>query len=351
MRCTGRGKWPPDHSCGKPPVKAGWVSGQARAIYRVLEQVAPQLSTDQQERAETAMVELAERLDAVQLATQAGHVLELVAPETGGELHEQRLQRETETAHRERSLRFWPDGGSLRFDGSLPRMDGETWLTLLNTHVERPGVPRWRNSTHWSPHPHPTATTRGRPDRHDPHPRQRCSAAAPRVVVTIDYDKLHHQAAGAGIIGADTPLSAGELRRPCCDAGILPAVAGTSQILDIGRTIPPAIRTAVTLRDRGCAFPRLRHPPGSLRSTPHRPLVGRWQHRPAEPGAALPPPPRPDRTNPTQHPRPMADIHRHRRHPTIRPTSQIRPQTTPVRHQGSFRCQPNNDPPVRSRVR
>lgn len=234
--------------------------GQARAIHRVLEQLTPQLSPDQQQQAETAMIELADRLDADQLAKQAGHVLELVAPQTSGDLHEQHLQREAETAHRERSLRLWHDGGSVKFDGSLPRIEGETWITHLNAQMER--VRRTAVEEH-----DPLATTLNPQQRRADaliamirsSGRDAARAVEPRIVVTVDFHKLRNEAAGAGVVGDGRPLSAGELRRLCCDAGILPVVLrGPSQILDVGRStrvIPPAIRTALTLRDKGCAFP------------------------------------------------------------------------------------------------
>ncbi len=80
-----------------------------------------------------------------------------------------------------------------------------------------------------------------------------------RVLVKLDYQQLRDQAAGAGLIGADQPVSAGDLRRLCCDAELIPAVlGGASEVLDIGRAhrlVTPAIRTALTLRDGGCAFP------------------------------------------------------------------------------------------------
>jgi hypothetical protein len=49
-----------------------------------------------------------------------------------------------------------------------------------------------------------------------------------------------------------------------CDAGILPAVlGGAGQVLDLGRErrlFTGAVRRAVVLRDRGCAFPACDRP-------------------------------------------------------------------------------------------
>ena len=55
------------------------------------------------------------------------------------------------------------------------------------------------------------------------------------------------------------PVSATALRRLACDASIARVVLGPrSEPLDVGRrsaVVPPAIRRAVTVRDRGCRFP------------------------------------------------------------------------------------------------
>ncbi|MCZ7530392.1 MAG: HNH endonuclease [Acidimicrobiia bacterium] len=61
-------------------------------------------------------------------------------------------------------------------------------------------------------------------------------------------------------------LSGEATRRLACDAGISRIITdGTSQALDVGRrtpTIPPAIRRALVVRDRGCAWPGCDRPPG-----------------------------------------------------------------------------------------
>jgi hypothetical protein len=72
----------------------------------------------------------------------------------------------------------------------------------------------------------------------------------PHITVTMRLDDL------SATLNAGQPISAEAARRLACDANIIPAVlGGNGQPLDIGRasrTIPPAIRRAVTVRDRGC---------------------------------------------------------------------------------------------------
>jgi hypothetical protein len=58
-----------------------------------------------------------------------------------------------------------------------------------------------------------------------------------------------------------THVSAEALRRVACDCGLV-ATGGDGEALNIGRrarSIPPAIRRALILRDRGCAFPGCTH--------------------------------------------------------------------------------------------
>ena len=63
-------------------------------------------------------------------------MLAKVAPADADELLETKLQREAEAAHHNRSLRFWRQGGSVRFAGSLPKLAGEQFITLLDAHSE-----------------------------------------------------------------------------------------------------------------------------------------------------------------------------------------------------------------------
>ncbi|MCB0913633.1 MAG: DUF222 domain-containing protein, partial [Propionibacteriaceae bacterium] len=237
-------------------------TGQARAITRVLDGLSDQLDAAQQARAEQVLVELASHLDADQLSRSAGRVLAQVAPTEADELSEQRLQRQAETAYRQRSLRFYRDGASVRFDGSLPRVEAEQWIALIDTHQEA-----LRRTTIEARDPLAVP----------PNPEQRRADAlislintaanaipvpglgVPTVIVTLDYHQLHQQAAGAGLIGDGVELSAGELRRVCCEANLVPAVlGGPSEVLDVGREhrlVTKPIRTALIQRDGGCTFP------------------------------------------------------------------------------------------------
>ena len=89
------------------------------------------------------------------------------------------------------------------------------------------------------------------------------------LVVTATLDTLRAQLGQRGVRCADTetgqPLSAAMARKLACDTTVIPMVlGGGGQPLDVGRatrTIPPAIRRALTARDRHCAFPGCNRPP------------------------------------------------------------------------------------------
>ncbi len=86
----------------------------------------------------------------------------------------------------------------------------------------------------------------------------------PHVVVTLDLDALEGRAGRSELQdrGAVTPEAA---RRLACDAKVSRVITdGASRPLDVGRStkvVPPALRRAVTVRDRGCRFPGCGRPP------------------------------------------------------------------------------------------
>ena len=236
---------------------------KARAIGTVLGGLDG-LGEAQQEKAEAVLLDLASTMDTDRLAKSAPQVLAEVAPHQANEAEEVRLQRQAEAARRNRSLVFGRDGnGSVTLNGSLPIPDGEAWIAILDAYTEsqRRSAIEERDPLATSPSP-----AQRRADallamiqQHQREARApKVGGDRPQVVVTIDFEKLRAEAAGAGLIG-DEPISAGDLRRLCCDAGLLPAVlGGPSALLDVGRTarrVTPELRAALVLRDGGCAFP------------------------------------------------------------------------------------------------
>jgi hypothetical protein len=87
-----------------------------------------------------------------------------------------------------------------------------------------------------------------------------------QVVVHVDQDALAPDGTSDGTWAATledgTHVSAESLRRVACDCGVVAAVGDQDGGLSIGRrsrSIPPAIRRAIQLRDRGCRFPGCTH--------------------------------------------------------------------------------------------
>ena len=236
---------------------------QAAAIGKVLSSIGSQLDASQKAAAEKELVGLAGRLDAAQLARTAGQVLRKVAPADADALWEERLRRQAAQAQRERFLRFFPAGGSLRFEGSLPMVEGERFQALITAHreknrraaieagqagAERPSYDQ-RQADALVSLCHAAANSRPEP-----------GVGAARVVVKLDYHQLRSQAAGAGLIGTDEPITAGDLRRLCAarPSSSPPSWAAALRCWTLaGPTAwpPPQSVNALTLRDGACAFP------------------------------------------------------------------------------------------------
>jgi Domain of unknown function (DUF222) len=87
---------------------------------------------------------------------------------------------------------------------------------------------------------------------------------AATVVATIGLDALA-AGVGAGVLDTGTRVSAGQLRRWSCTAGILPAVLGGGSVpLDLGRKtrlFTAGQRVALVLRDGGCTALGCDRPP------------------------------------------------------------------------------------------
>ncbi len=88
--------------------------------------------------------------------------------------------------------------------------------------------------------------------------------ARPQTVITANYDPVE-QEVRAGLLDTGEQLTPEAVRRLACDAGIIPAILDTHSIpLDVGRErrlISGALRRALVLRDKGCAFPGCERPP------------------------------------------------------------------------------------------
>lgn len=82
-----------------------------------------------------------------------------------------------------------------------------------------------------------------------------------QVMVHLDQEVLGADGAWTATLEDGSCVSAETLRRVACDCALI-AASRDGEALNIGRrtrSIPPAIRRALMLRDRGCAFPGCTH--------------------------------------------------------------------------------------------
>lgn len=238
---------------------------QARAVSRVLAKLPPDLPAEAHRAAEATMVGYCSEFDSTELSRLARHLLEVVAPEVAEDAIELRLERELAVAEASRHLSFVPDGyGSTLIRGSLPTAEAE----LLRTQIDAIAHLYQRRALDCAdPHAEKDTPRMRRADAlvelaraaalHGDAPRH--GGDRPRVMVLVEHARLAEDCRGARLLDSGTELTAGQLRRLACDAGILPAVlGGGGEVLDVGREhrlVTPAIRAALIARDRGCVFP------------------------------------------------------------------------------------------------
>lgn len=263
---------------------AGGVSpAQARSICDALVDLPAELGAGVLRRAEEDMVGFAADLDARGLTAAAEHLLEVLAPDTADELEAKRLERELRRARRNRGLSFVNDGqGSVLIKGKLPVLAAEGLIVQIDAFADRD---RRRALDALDPLAEDVTSSMRRADGlvalaaaaalHRDAPAH--GGDRPRVLVTMSLERLTDLAASGGLVRPGERVSAAELRQLCCDADLVPAVlGGRSEVLDVGRDhrlVTAPIRTALTVRDRGCVFPGCDRPPAAC----HAHHVVPWQ--------------------------------------------------------------------------
>lgn len=283
---------------------------QARSITEVLSSLPATLATEQRDRAEQILLEKARTVSASGLEQLGRRVLEEVAPEVDAAEDEQRrLEVRTRIARANRFLRLTPDGrGAVRLEGSLASVDAAGLISVIDGYADAARRALHDAKDRLDPRAEATTPEQRRADalvamaaelcrrgavesggtkEQDGHDGRRgggrCAhgvgadadgdarlnarpaaprgsgPARPRVVVVMNEESLRARAEQAGILESGELIPAGDLRRMCCDADLVPVVlGGEGQPLDVGRArrlVTPAIRQALSVRDGGCAFP------------------------------------------------------------------------------------------------
>ncbi|MGH3693012.1 MAG: DUF222 domain-containing protein [Pseudonocardiaceae bacterium] len=218
-------------------------------IRSVLAQIPPHLGHEQCTEVEAELARQARILDAGQLAVLGKRILAYL---------DQDGRPPKEDPETRRRLRFHDRDGGYELSGWLDREAAEIVRSAL------------------SPLAAPRPTTETEVDLRDAAQRdadalvelaQRALSSGelpteggerPQVVVTVSLPVLQGRI-GSASLALGGPINAEIARRIACDAEVIPVVLGSrGEPLDVGRasrTVPAAIRRAVILRDRGCAFP------------------------------------------------------------------------------------------------
>jgi hypothetical protein len=212
---------------------------------------------------EQALIGYAHQFEPALLRRVGDRVLAHVDPDLADRTLRQRLDREEKRAYQQRGFTLSADGlGGMRVFGRLDPEAAAT-ITAAIAPLTSP-VP--------GPEPDPRAPAARRADALVDVCRLALSTGDLPVdggqpaqkVVTVDWDALSRDVA-VGHLDTGESLSPGTTRRLACQAGILPIVMSGNRVpLDVGRSRRPftrASRSAILIRDRGCAFPGCDRPP------------------------------------------------------------------------------------------
>jgi Domain of unknown function (DUF222)/HNH endonuclease len=284
----------------RPAIEAALVNGgcnteQALVIGEALEDLAagfddrddPAVVAALKDKAETILLDDARMFDPKPLATLGRRIVDHIAPELADEALQRHLDRDEVRARVGRSLTLSRLTGSRwRLSGYLDTESAAMVSAAMEPFcVPQPGTdgPDMRSAAQRRADALVEVCRRAvtpavgaaRADREanaaggaDAVGRANVSSGAPgkavQVTVTIDYESLRRQL-GAGRVDTGDLVSPTTVRRLACDAKIIPAVlGGDGAVLDVGaarRLFTGALRQALILRDRGCAFPGCDRPP------------------------------------------------------------------------------------------
>jgi hypothetical protein len=221
-------------------------------------------------RAEGHLLDLAEEFDATVLRRLGRRLFEVVCPEAADAAEGEALRKEEERAQRKAVLSMRDNGdGTVHGSFKLPRLHA----ALLKKALEALTSPRRLGEARLDPRT-------GRPLPHenllgcgfmellerclDPATLPSQGGSPFTLVITMGLDALK-SGVGAGTLETGERISAGEVRRLACRAGLIPVVlGGDSVVLDLGRRqrlFDFYQRLALAQQFRGCATDGCDRPP------------------------------------------------------------------------------------------
>jgi len=229
---------------------------QAGVLVRSLEALPADFDHDLVVKAEAHLVSEAAHFGPRDLSRLGRRVFEVVAPDLADEQEARALAAEERRARRATRLSFRPrDDGSTDLHARLP----DHVASRLRAYLDAYTSPR-RTGALGDVASLPLVRRRGQAFcallEHMPAEGLPAhGGTATSVMVTLGLATLR---SGQGLAETSTGevVTATEVRRLACTAGIIPVVlGGAGQILDLGRTrrlFSPAQRKALAIRDRGC---------------------------------------------------------------------------------------------------
>ncbi len=244
----------------RPETAAALAAGEisvphARLVTVALAELAEAASRELAAEAEPALVDVARGMDPGRLRRELVHVRHALAPEAAATAADRTFDRRGLSV----SETF---GGMVAVDGMLDAEGGAALLSALMA-LAGPTGPEDRRTSRQRRTDALVDLARRQLDRGD---LPALGTERPHLTVTVPLATLRRQpgspAADTGWVG---PVCGETARRIACDAGLSRVITdGPSQPLDVGRrtrTVPPALRTALAVRDRGCVFPGCDRPP------------------------------------------------------------------------------------------
>ena len=226
---------------------------QAHVIAHALDALPDDLDAAVLADAEAMLVDLAARHTPKELRRLGRRILDTAAPDIAEATLARQLEAEEASARRRTRLSFRPNGdGTTRISAVIP----DAAALRLKTYLDAFTSPRQGDKRGEGPYPRILGSAFCTLlERIDPARLPQHGGRATTVVVTIDLASLRQELGVGDLIGGDA-LSATEVRRLACTAGIRPAVlGGNGEILDLGREqriFTPAQNLALILRDRRC---------------------------------------------------------------------------------------------------
>ena len=211
--------------------------------------------------AEALLIGLADRFPAYQLRRLGGRILAQVAPEIAERADAVALRKQEARAYEKRSFTLSrPIDGVVRVYGSLGVEDAAIVSAALDPLcTPRAGderLPAQRRADALTDVCRLALRTGDLPAN---------GGEPPHMAVTVPFEALAGRLRTTATIDDGERISAATARRLACDARILPVVlGGDGQVLDLGRSrrlAHGALRRALNVRDRGCAFPDCDRPP------------------------------------------------------------------------------------------